>query len=371
MIAVFARPARAAGRFSLLPNLAAWWEWNDNILLEAEESEADKIEDQSGTVQPGLALLYDSYRTQARLAGAAAFQWYLETTEENRLPNLITGTFLVTQWLDPSTRVEVFDNLSFFYDPRDNLGQTAAEVISVRSASISNSIGANVERSFTRTTRLRAEYSFNTTEYDEPILFDVVTHAAALSWFEAVSEQHTIVVFGRFARNLYDAEFDFLRRFVDEDATMKEDFPTSLERPSDFDTYIPGLGVDYHMTEGLTFSVRSGLTLPARGDRRGLPTRSDRLVSGTLRDADVGTVPAGRDVHARAGAGAGRRGRGAQPELRRRVRADVDIAVSNATRRRVLARAPGGRARGRLPRRRHRELLLRVVDRGRRGLPAL
>ncbi len=252
-----------AGRLSLVPSLAVDGEYNDNIFLVTEEDELEeKTDDSILTVRPGLRLHYDTYRLAAHIGGGVGMQSYYENVEENRLPsNASAGTGL-SYWFGPKTQVGVEDTLTFFYDPRESFGTATEEVLQVQTNSINNNITLNARRIINRMSVIDASYIYSTMEYEDPTLFDVVRHIFETSWTRRVSERHSIIVFGRYARNLYNSEFDFMRRHWDSDARMDEEFPYKLIRDSDFDAFVPGLGLVYRVTPSLVFQVRSGLVFP-------------------------------------------------------------------------------------------------------------
>ena len=255
-----------AGRLALAPSLALDGEYNDNIFLvteeEVDEGEEVKTEDYILTARPGLRLRYDTIRLAAFAGGSVGIQSYYENEEENRLPSNVTMETGLSYWFGPKTQVGIEDNLTFFYDPRESFGTDTEEVLSVRTGSINNGITLNARRIINRLSIVDASYTFSTMEYEDSNLFDVVRHLAEASWNRRVSERHTLVVFGRYARNLYNTEFDFMRRHWDSDARMDEEFPYQLKRSSDFDSYVPGLGLVYQITPSLAVQVRSGLVLP-------------------------------------------------------------------------------------------------------------
>ncbi len=253
-----------ADRLSLVPVLSTWWEYSDNLLLTPEESDDEKLADHSINVQPGLAVIYDSLRTQARIGGTTAFQWYLEETQENGIPDLVNADAGVSYWITPKTRLAAGEMMTFYYDPRDAQGTAAQEILQARTGSIGNTINLGAEQIFTGRSSMRLDYRFITNEFEDLDLFDVVSHQIEADWRERVSERHTVVIFGRYTRNLYSHEFDFVRRLYESDARMEREFPYQIDRESDFDTYVPGLGLDYQLTATLQFQARSGMILPAR-----------------------------------------------------------------------------------------------------------
>ncbi|MCB9477782.1 MAG: hypothetical protein H6684_07540 [Deltaproteobacteria bacterium] len=265
LLVVALRPSVAhATKLTIYPLLATWYEYNDNLLATAEESDEEKLADSSITVQPALRVRYESVRTEAEIGGQAAFQWFFNEQSENGLPDLVEGHALYGVWLTPSTRIEASDDLGFFFDSRDTIGTQSQELLQVQTASITNTIGLGLTHIFDLRNQVAGKYEFVTNEYEDEDLADVVTHRPTIEYEHRVSPVHTIVVFGRFTRNIFDPEFDFLRRIWDSDARMDEEFPTELRTDNDFDTYVPGVGLDYRMTATLSFSVRSGMIVPAR-----------------------------------------------------------------------------------------------------------
>ncbi len=259
---LFAAPAYA-GRLALAPSLALDGEYNDNIFLITEEDETEeKTDDYILTTRPGLRLTYDTHRLAAYMGGSVGVTSYWENVEENRLPNNVQVGSGMTYWVNPKTQMGASDTLTFFYDPRESFGTDAEEVLQVRTGSINNVISVNGRRIINRLSVVDASYGFSTTEYEDSNLYDVVRHLVEMSWRRRISERHTLIVFGRYSRNLYNTEFDFMRRHWDSDARMDEEFPYKLIRHSDFDAYTPGLGLEYQVTPTLTVQVRSGLVLP-------------------------------------------------------------------------------------------------------------
>ncbi|MBZ0272999.1 hypothetical protein K8I61_13250 [bacterium] len=268
-ILAVAAPAHAATRFSVYPQLSAYYEWTDNLLLTTEESEDEKIADHSLLLVPALALILDNERTVFEIGGAAGFRWHYEHTEENNVPDQVTGQVLLTHLVSRRARVEASDNLTFFYDPRDTATRTQNELVSVRTASIGNAARGFVGYFVAPTLEAGVEYVFSTSEFEDRILFDAVQHAATLSLEKGVTARFSYTAFARATRNIFDRDFDFIRRVYDSDARMEEDFPTELRDPNDFDTWVPGAGIDFRLTPTFTLAFRSGVIFLAREETAG------------------------------------------------------------------------------------------------------
>lgn len=252
----------AAGRFTLLPSMVLLGEWTDNLLLTPEDSEDEKLADYSITGVPGLRLRYDSYRTEAFIGVAAGFRHYFEYDEYDGLPEYYQGGIGWSYWLNPVLRLTLIDELTFYTDPRDQPFADQADVDSLRTESIANRVGASLLYNVTRLSALETGYSFATAEFEEDTLDDTVEHLAFISWSRQLSEAYRFFVFYNYTRALFSTHYDFLRRFWDQDYSMRPTFPTALRNETDFDTHIPGVGLRYQATPSLSFEARSGIVMP-------------------------------------------------------------------------------------------------------------
>lgn len=256
--------ARAAGKLAFLPTFTLLGEWTDNLLLADENAPAaERISAFSLAMQPGLRIRHDTYRSEAYIAFAATFRHVFEHEEHDGLPEYYSGGVGWAYWVTPKLRTTVGDELTFFTDPRDQPFSEGRDLETLRTESLANRIFAEALYTATRRDSLRAGYDFATTEYREDILFDTVEHRFTLEWARQIGMNHRLFVFYMFNRALYSVNYDFLRHLWDDQVAMDPPFPTALDHPADFDTHIPGVGLNYLATQRLSFEMRSGVVVPA------------------------------------------------------------------------------------------------------------
>jgi len=265
-LAILLAPAAgwAAGRFVLLPSLVLLGEYSDNILLTPEDSEDDKLADFSVTALPGLRLRYDSYRSEAFIGAAVGFRHYFEYDEYDGLPEFYQGAVGWSYWLNPLVKLTLLDELTFYTDPRDNpLAEQQPDIESLRTESIANRLGCNVLYTATRVSSFETGYTFGTTEYTEEDLADTVEHQFTFTWNRQINPAFRLSTFYNYTRALFAEDYDFLRQIWDDEYTTDPPFPFELEEENDFDTHVPGVGLQYQATPSLSFEFRSGLIFPA------------------------------------------------------------------------------------------------------------
>ncbi|MDP8223664.1 MAG: hypothetical protein P9L99_09915 [Candidatus Lernaella stagnicola] len=256
--------AAAAGKISLLPTFVLFGEWTDNFLLTPEnDPDNEKIDAFSVNFQPGLRLRHDTYRSESFVYFAATFRHVFEHEDQSGWPEYYNGGLGWSYWINPRWRTTVGDELMFVTDPRDQPFSEGRDLETLRTESIANRIFASSLWQMSRIDNLEGGYAFATTEFREDDVSDTVEHQVSVEWAHQFAANHRLFVFYAYNRALYSPDFDFLRHYWDDEVAMDPGFPTALDDPADFDTHIPGVGLEYLATASLSFQVRSGLIVPA------------------------------------------------------------------------------------------------------------
>jgi hypothetical protein len=276
LCALLAAPAAVwgAGKVSFLPTFTLYGEWTDNLLLTPEREADEKLAAFSLVAEPGLRIRYDTYRTEAAIYGSAAFRHVFDHEEYDGWPEYYRAGLAWGYWITPAVRTVAGDEIIYFTDPRTQPFSQGRTLDTLRTESINNRLFTTTTWTATRLSSLEGGYSFSTTEFKQRNLYDTVEHDFALTWTQQLSATHRLIIFYDYARNLFSHNYDFLRHYWDSDYAMDPPFPYDLTNPADFDTHIPGVGLQYLATPSLTFDMRSGVVMPAV-ERRGVYQMSD------------------------------------------------------------------------------------------------
>jgi hypothetical protein len=256
--------ASAAGKVSFLPTFVLFGEWTDNLLLTPENDPVDdKIAAYSASFQPGLRVRYDTYRAETFVFFAATFRHVFEHEEHDGWPEYYSGGVGWSYWLSPRWRWTIGDEFIFATDPRDQPFSEGSDLETLRTESIGNRLFTRLQWNQTQITSVETGYAFATTEYRDPLILDTVEHQFDIQWARQIDPSSRFFTFYNYNRALFSPDYDFLRHWWDNDVSMDPSLPTALENDADFDTHIPGVGLQLFATPRLSFEARSGIILPA------------------------------------------------------------------------------------------------------------
>jgi hypothetical protein len=186
-----------------------------------------------------------------------------EHEEQGGWPENYQGGIGWSYWASPSVRVTLGDEIVYFTDPRTQPFSQGRNLETLRTEAIGNRVFTRVSWMIDRLSTLEGGYAFATNEFSDEQLFDTVEHQFEIQWGRMIDPSFRFFVFYNYNRNLYSHDYDFLRSWWDHDYVMAPFFPTRLDDPADFDTHVPGLGLQYLATPSLSLEMRSGVILPA------------------------------------------------------------------------------------------------------------
>jgi len=252
--------AEAAKKFQLMPALSVVGEYDDNVLLVPDESDAEKEWDVSVAANPSLAMTYTSYYTNARIGAAAGFKHFFEEPDNDNNPEFTSGEILYGRWATPRIRVEFSDRFFYFLDQRQ---AEEEDPLIPRTESITNNIEARMLNSVAMRTRLNFTFRLITVEFEEVEIQDSFEHDAELELEQRVGVNYLLRGFYAFRRVVYDDDMDMFRSQFDDEFRAPDRYPSNLSGEQDFDVHTVGAGVDYQLTPTFSVQVMSGVLFPA------------------------------------------------------------------------------------------------------------